>query len=57
MGRGVVTAECSSTSNAGSVTVLTKGEVGRASADWSLNSVVTVLVLGTAKKPRDLQPS
>ena len=38
MGRGVVTAECSSTSNAGSVTVLTKGEVGRASTGWSLKS-------------------
>lgn len=37
MGRGVVTAECVlSTSNAGSVTGLTKGEVGRASAGWSL---------------------
>ena len=34
MGRGAVTAESSSTSNAGSVTVLTKGEVGRASAGW-----------------------
>ena len=57
MGRGVVTAEGTSSSNAGSGTVLTGGEVGRASAGWSLKSCGDRAGAGAGDAEKTLRPT